>query len=66
MVLGIASLYNTSLAAGQAHTFIGTLLLIPGFIIYMLILVAMNKAVPEPPLPVPPRKEPPRPAGVPA
>lgn len=64
MVLGIASLYNTSLAAGQAHTFIGTLLLIPGFIIYMLILVAMNKAVSEPPLALPPRKENPRPAGV--
>lgn len=49
IVLGIASLFNQDLSAGQAHMFIGTLLLIPGFFIYMLILVALNKAVPESP-----------------
>jgi exosortase len=49
MVLGIASLYDQDLSAGEAHTFIGTLLLIPGFFAYMLILVALNKAVPEAP-----------------
>ncbi len=47
MVLGVASLYNQNLSAGEAHTFIGTLLLIPGFFLYMGILVALNKAVPE-------------------
>ncbi|MFN7021631.1 MAG: exosortase/archaeosortase family protein [Phycisphaerales bacterium] len=47
MVLGIASLYNQDLSAGQAHTFIGTLLLIPGFFMYMGIVLALNKAVPE-------------------
>lgn len=47
MVLGVASLYNQNLSAGEAHTFIGTLLLIPGFFAYMGILVALNKAVPE-------------------
>jgi exosortase len=47
MVLGIASLFNQDLSAGEAHTFIGTLLLIPGFFLYMLIVVALNKAVPE-------------------
>ncbi|MCC6322448.1 MAG: exosortase/archaeosortase family protein [Phycisphaerales bacterium] len=47
MVLGIASLYDQNLSAGQAHTFIGTLLLIPGFFMYMGIVLALNKAVPE-------------------
>lgn len=47
MVLGVASLYNQNLSAGEAHTFIGTLLLIPGFFLYMGILLALNKAVPE-------------------
>lgn len=47
IVLGIASLFDQDLSAGQAHMFIGTLLLIPGFFLYMLILVALNKAVPE-------------------
>jgi len=47
MVLGVASLYNQNLSAGQAHTFIGTLLLIPGFFIYLGFVLAINKAVPE-------------------
>jgi len=47
IVLGIAVLFDQDLSAGEAHMFIGTLLLIPGFLLYMLILAALNKAVPE-------------------
>lgn len=50
-VLGIASLANADLAAGQAHTFIGTVLLVPGLLLYMLVLVALNKASPDAPTP---------------
>lgn len=46
-VLGVLSLLDTRLAGGEAHMFIGTLLLIPGFALFMLILLALNKAVPE-------------------
>lgn len=48
MVLGAATLVNQNLSAGQAHTFIGTLLLIPGFFIYMGFVIALNKAVADP------------------
>lgn len=48
VTLGAASLWESDLAAGDAHTFIGTVLLVPGFVLYMLVLVALNKAVPEP------------------
>jgi exosortase len=47
MVLGFMSLYNPNFASGQAHTFIGTLLLIPGFFLYLGIVYSLNKAVPE-------------------
>lgn len=47
MVLGVLTLYNPNFASGQAHTFIGTILLVPGFLVYMLIILALNKAVPE-------------------
>lgn len=47
VVLGLASMADQDLSAGEAHTFIGTLLLIPGFFLYMLIVLALNKAVPE-------------------
>jgi exosortase len=47
-VLGFLSLYNSNLAAGQAHMFIGTLLLIPGFLLFLGVLMALNIAVPEP------------------
>ncbi len=46
-VLGFLTLWNPDLATGEAHTFIGTLLLIPGLAIYLLMVVALNKAVPE-------------------
>jgi len=46
-VLGLLTLWDPNLAAGEAHTLIGTLLLVPGFFIYMGIVWALNKAVPE-------------------
>lgn len=46
-VLGVATLYNPSLAAGQAHMLIGTLLLLPAFGLYMGIVWVLNKAVVE-------------------
>lgn len=47
MVLGFLVLYDPGLSTGAAHTLIGTLLLIPGFFIYMGVVVALHKAVPE-------------------
>lgn len=42
--LGAASLVNPKLASGQAHTFIGTLTLIPGFFLFMGILWVLQRA----------------------
>lgn len=47
VVLGGMSLSNPNWATGQAHMFLGTLLLVPGFALYMLVLWSLNKAVPE-------------------
>lgn len=47
VVLGAMSLANANWATGQAHMFLGTLLLVPGFVLYMLVLWSLNKAVPE-------------------
>lgn len=49
-VLGVLSLIDPNLATGEAHTWIGTALLLPGFGLYMLILWALNKAVAGPAL----------------
>lgn len=46
-VLGLLMLWDPELSQGEAHTFIGTLLLIPGFLVYMGIVWALHKAVPE-------------------
>ncbi|MGE3107081.1 MAG: exosortase/archaeosortase family protein [Phycisphaerales bacterium] len=46
-VLGMLTLWDPDLATGQAHTLIGTLLLIPGFLVYMGIVWALNRAVRE-------------------
>lgn len=43
--LGVASLVNPDLADGDAHMFLGTLWLIPGFFLYMFIVWALNKSV---------------------
>jgi exosortase len=45
--LGVATLFNRNLAAGDAHTFIGVLWLIPGFVIFMGITWALNRMVRE-------------------
>ncbi len=44
-VLGLLTLWDPNLAAGEAHTLIGTLLLVPGFLVYMGIVWALNKSV---------------------
>jgi exosortase len=43
--LGLLSLADPNLASGQAHTLIGTLLLIPGLLLFMGIIWALNRAV---------------------
>ncbi len=54
-VLGLLTLGNEDLAQGEAHTLIGTLLLIPGLGLFLLIVWALNKVVdlPEPAKPRP-------------
>ncbi len=46
-VLGIATLYDSNLAAGQSHMLIGTILLVPAFFLYMAIVWALNRVVRE-------------------
>lgn len=47
--LGVATLFNRDLAAGDAHTFIGVLWLVPGFVIFMAVTWALNRMVREAP-----------------
>lgn len=44
-VLGLLSLSDPELAHGGAHMFIGTLLLVPGLLLFLLIVWALNSAV---------------------
>jgi len=46
-VLGYLSQYNADLASGQAHMLIGTLLLVPGLLLYLFFVWSLNQAVPE-------------------
>jgi exosortase len=46
-VLGMLSLVSPDLAVGEAHMWIGTALLVPGFFLFMGVLKALNVAVPE-------------------
>lgn len=46
-VLAYLAQYNPELSRGEAHTFIGMLLLIPGFFSYLGIVWVLNKAAPE-------------------
>lgn len=46
--LGIFSLIDPELASGDAHTLIGTILLIPGLGLFLLVVWALNKALYEP------------------
>jgi len=43
-VLGLLSLADADLANGEAHTLIGTILLIPGLGLFLLVVWALNKA----------------------
>jgi hypothetical protein len=52
-ILGIGSIFDPSIAAGDIHMFIGTLLLLPSLGLFMAVLWALNKIVI-------PEKEPPR------
>ncbi len=49
VVLGVVSMWDPDMAAGEAHTMIGTFLLIPGFFLYMLVLWILQKSVREAP-----------------
>ncbi len=44
-VLGLASLGDADLAAGEAHTLIGTILLVPSLLLFLAIVWALNKVV---------------------
>ena len=44
-VLGFVTLWDPNLAAGDAHTFIGTMLLFPALGLYMLVVWALNRIV---------------------
>ncbi len=46
-VLGLATLVNPDLATGQAHTLIGTLLLLPGLMLFMLVRWSLSRLVAE-------------------
>ncbi len=46
-ILAGLTLYNPDLAVGEAHTLIGTLLLIPAFFLFMLFVWVFKKATPD-------------------
>lgn len=52
-VLGLLSLANVNLAAGEAHILIGTLLLIPSLLLFMGVVWALNKLIDDEPAPQP-------------
>ncbi len=45
VVLSIASIYDPDLATGKAHTFIGTLLLVPSFFLFMGVVWVLDRMV---------------------
>ncbi|MEZ6318228.1 MAG: exosortase/archaeosortase family protein [Phycisphaerales bacterium] len=46
-VLGLASIFDQNLAAGDAHTLIGTILLLPSLLLFLGIVWALNRVVGE-------------------
>lgn len=44
-VLGVAAIFNPNLSVGEAHTFIGTLLLVPALGLFMACVWAMDRLV---------------------
>ena len=51
--LGIASIWDRELAAGDAHTLIGVLWLIPGFLLFMGLVWTLKKIIQEDAAPAP-------------
>jgi exosortase len=47
-VLGMLSLADQNLATGEAHTLIGEFLLVPGLLLFLLVVWALNRIVSEP------------------
>lgn len=47
-VLGVLTLIDPDLAAGNAHTMIGTILLIPSLLLFLGVVWALNRVVQEP------------------
>ena len=45
--LAVLSLYNSDFAAGEFHTFVGLLWLVPAFLIYMGLMWILRKLVDE-------------------
>lgn len=45
-VLGVLTLYDANLATGEAHVLVGTILLIPGLGLFLLVVKALNLIVP--------------------
>lgn len=52
-ILGLATLRDSNLAAGEAHTLIGTLLLLPGLGLFLAVGWALEKVAPSPKPPKP-------------
>lgn len=48
-VLGILTLIDPNLASGDAHTLIGTILLVPSLFLFLGMVWALNRTVREPP-----------------
>lgn len=48
-VLGLLSFVNPNFSTGQAHAFVGNLLLVPGFLLFLGIMWALKRMAPEPP-----------------
>ncbi len=46
-VLGVLTLIDPQLATGESHMLIGTLLLVPAFLLYMLVVWCLHKLVPD-------------------
>lgn len=53
-VLGIATLFDKDLATGDAHMLIGTLLLVPGFALFLTIVWILKRVVSDDPGPAKP------------
>ncbi len=60
--LGVMSLWNPNFATGEAHAFIGNVLLVPSFFLFLGIMWALKKIVPEEGVPVVAKKKDNKPA----